>query len=127
MLGGMFCRAVRSRRETSQGPPRLHERAAAAAPPQPGHCAGGRLGRSILPRLDHLLYVMVCGVSGDLTGAKGADTVLSLTGLDEVKAHVGRELGVRDWQLVTQENLDAFAQAIGEEQFVHVDVSAARA
>ena len=48
--------------------------------------------------------------------------MLSLTGLDEVKAHVGRELGVSDWQLVTQENLDAFAQVTGEEQFVHLDV-----
>ena len=48
--------------------------------------------------------------------------MLSLTGLAEVKAHVGRELGVSDWQLVTQENLDAFAQASGEEHFVHVDL-----
>jgi acyl dehydratase len=29
---------------------------------------------------------------------------------------------VSDWQLVTHENLDAFAQVTGEEQFVHVDV-----
>ena len=65
---------------------------------------------------------MVYGVSGDLTDVKGAETVPSLTGLDEVKAHVGRELGVSDWQLVTQENLDAFAQVTGEQQFVHVDV-----
>jgi acyl dehydratase len=65
---------------------------------------------------------MVCGASGDLTGAKGAETVLSLTGLDEVKAHVGRELGASDRQLVTQENLDVFAQVTGEEQLVHVDV-----
>ena len=48
-----------------------------------------------------------CGASGDLTGAKGAETVLSLTGLDEVEAHVRRELGVSDRQPVTQENLDA--------------------
>ena len=54
---------------------------------------------------------MVCGASGDLTGAKGgAETVLNLTGLDVVKAHIERELGVSDRQLVTQENLDAFAQ-----------------
>jgi hypothetical protein len=65
---------------------------------------------------------MVCGASGDLTGAKGAETVLSLTGLDEVKAHDVRELGVSDWQLVIQENLDAFAQVTGEEQFVDVAV-----
>jgi len=36
--------------------------------------------------------------------------VLSLTGLDEVKARVERGLGVSDRQLVVQENLDAFAQ-----------------
>jgi acyl dehydratase len=29
---------------------------------------------------------------------------------------------VSDWQLVIEENLDAFAQVTGEEQFVHVDV-----
>ena len=50
---------------------------------------------------------MVCRASGDLTGAKGAETVLSLTGLDEVKAHVRRELGISDRQPVTQESLDA--------------------
>ena len=43
--------------------------------------------------------------------------MLSLTGLDEVKAHVerqlgvsDRQLGVSDRQLVTQENLDALAR-----------------
>jgi acyl dehydratase len=48
--------------------------------------------------------------------------VLTLTGLDEVNAHVGRELGVSDRQLVTQQDLGAFAQVTGEEQFIHVDV-----
>jgi len=62
---------------------------------------------------------MVCEASGDLTGAKGAETVLSLTGLDEVKAHVGRELSVSDWRLVTQESRDAFAQVTGEERLGH--------
>jgi hypothetical protein len=48
---------------------------------------------------------------GDLTGAKGgAETVPSLTGPDEVMAHVEWELGVSDRQLVTHENPDAFAQ-----------------
>jgi hypothetical protein len=36
--------------------------------------------------------------------------VLSLTGLDEVMEHVERELGVSDRQLLSRENLDAFAQ-----------------
>jgi hypothetical protein len=41
---------------------------------------------------------------------KELQTVLSVTGGDEVMAHFERELGVSDWRLVTQENLDAFAQ-----------------
>jgi hypothetical protein len=58
--------------------------------------------------------------SGDLTDAKGgAETVPSLTGRDEVKAHLGRELGVSERQPVGLEHLDAFA---GEEQIGHVDV-----
>ena len=48
--------------------------------------------------------------------------MLSLTGRDEVKALVGRELGVSDWQPVGQQNLDASAPVIGEGQFGHVDV-----
>jgi hypothetical protein len=41
---------------------------------------------------------------------KEHQAVLSLTGLDEVVAHLDRELGVSDWQLVTRENLDSFAR-----------------
>jgi len=74
------------------------------------------------------MYVMVCGASGDLTGAKGgAETVLSLTGRHRVKAHVvvkarvGPELGVSEWRLLTRERLDAFAQVAGEERPVHLD------
>ena len=47
--------------------------------------------------------------------------VLSLTGLDEVKAHVGRELGVSERRLVTRERLDAFAHVAGEERPVHLN------
>jgi acyl dehydratase len=61
------------------------------------------------------------GASLRRTGAKGAETVLSLTGLDEVNAHVGRELGVSDRRPAPQESLDAFAPASGEERFVHLD------
>jgi hypothetical protein len=57
------------------------------------------------------VYVMVCARSCDLTGAKGAETVLSLTGLGEVMALVQRELRVSDLQLVTRPgDLDALAQ-----------------
>jgi hypothetical protein len=40
---------------------------------------------------------------------KELQTALSLTGLDEVMAHVEREL-VSDRQLVTRENLDALTR-----------------
>jgi acyl dehydratase len=52
--------------------------------------------------------------------------MLTLTGLDEVKAHVGQELGVSDWHEVTQEAIDTFADVTGDHQFIHVDVARAK-
>jgi acyl dehydratase len=47
--------------------------------------------------------------------------MLTLTGLDEVRAHVGKELGVSDWHVVTQEKIDEFAEVTGDDQWIHVD------
>jgi len=47
--------------------------------------------------------------------------MLTLTGLDEIRTYVGKELGVSDWQLVTQEQIDRFAEATGDDQWIHVD------
>ena len=52
--------------------------------------------------------------------------MLTLTGLDEVKSHVGRELGVSDWLQVTQATVDRFAEVTGDDQWIHVDVERAR-
>jgi acyl dehydratase len=52
--------------------------------------------------------------------------MLTLTGLDEVKGYVGKELGVSDWLLVTQETIDEFAQVTGDHQWIHVDVERAK-
>jgi acyl dehydratase len=52
--------------------------------------------------------------------------MLTLKGLDEVKAHVGKELGVSDWLLVSQEKIDAFAEVTGDDQWIHVDVERAK-
>jgi acyl dehydratase len=52
--------------------------------------------------------------------------MLTLTGLDEVKAHVGQELGVSDWHEVTQDAIDTFAEVTGDHQFIHVDVERAK-
>jgi acyl dehydratase len=52
--------------------------------------------------------------------------MLTLTGLDEVKAHVGKELGVSEWHLVTQEKIDQFAAVTGDDQWIHVDIERAK-
>ena len=52
--------------------------------------------------------------------------MLTLNGLDEVKAHIGKELGVSDWHEVTQEAIDEFARVTGDDQWIHVDPERAR-
>ena len=47
--------------------------------------------------------------------------MLTITGIDELKAKVGEELGVSEWHEVTQEKIDAFADATGDHQWIHVD------
>ncbi len=44
---------------------------------------------------------------------------------DALPAAVGTELGVSDWHTVTQEQIDAFAQATGDHQWIHVDAERA--
>lgn len=45
----------------------------------------------------------------------------ALTGLDELREQTGRELAVSEWFTVTQERIDKFAEAIGDDQWIHVD------
>jgi acyl dehydratase len=47
--------------------------------------------------------------------------MLTISGIDELKAKVGEELGVSEWHEVTQEAIDAFADATGDHQWIHVD------
>jgi acyl dehydratase len=49
-----------------------------------------------------------------------------INGLDELKSKVGEELGVSDWVDVTQEAIDAFADATGDHQWIHVDPERAK-
>jgi acyl dehydratase len=39
----------------------------------------------------------------------------------------GQEIGTSDWVVVTQSNIDQFAQATGDEQWIHVDPARAAA
>jgi acyl dehydratase len=45
--------------------------------------------------------------------------------LNELMAAVGTEVGVSDWVEITQDRINKFAEATGDEQWIHVDVERA--
>ena len=49
-----------------------------------------------------------------------------ITSVDELKQLVGTETRVGDWHTVTQEEINAFAEATGDHQWIHVDPERAR-
>ncbi|CAK7282790.1 MaoC family dehydratase [Streptomyces misionensis] len=51
----------------------------------------------------------------------------TVTGLDEIKALAGADLGRTDWMEITQERVNAFADATGDHQWIHVDPERAAA
>ena len=48
------------------------------------------------------------------------------TGIADMKEKVGAHLGYSDWQTVTQQQVDLFADATGDHQWIHVDPERAR-
>ena len=46
--------------------------------------------------------------------------------LNDLVAHVGQEVALSDWVVVTQERINQFADATGDHQWIHVDVERAR-
>jgi acyl dehydratase len=46
--------------------------------------------------------------------------------LAELAQHVGEEVAVSDWLTITQEQVNLFAQATGDHQWIHVDVERAK-
>ncbi|MFL9927342.1 MaoC family dehydratase [Herbaspirillum lusitanum] len=46
--------------------------------------------------------------------------------LEELHALSGQEVAVSDWITITQEQVDRFADATGDHQWIHVDVERAR-
>ena len=53
--------------------------------------------------------------------------MLTISGTEELKAHAGEDVGVSSWHEVTQGEVDAFADATGDHQWIHVDPERARA
>jgi acyl dehydratase len=45
----------------------------------------------------------------------------TITGLDELRAAEGQEIGVTGWREITQDEVDAFADVTGDHQWIHVD------
>lgn len=50
-----------------------------------------------------------------------------VNGLDELKTKVGEHLGYSEWQTISQEQVNLFADATGDHQWIHVDVARATA
>ena len=50
----------------------------------------------------------------------------TITSLDDLLALEGQEVGTSDWVTITQEQVDQFAEATGDHQWIHVDVERAK-
>lgn len=50
-----------------------------------------------------------------------------ISGVDQVRARLGDELGVSAWHDVDQARIDAFATVTGDHQWIHVDAARAAA
>ena len=61
-----------------------------------------------------------------MTNAASADPN-RIAGLSALVALTGQELGVSDWVMVDQARIQAFADATGDHQWIHLDVARAAA
>ncbi len=50
----------------------------------------------------------------------------TIESLDELKGLVGQEVAVSDWTEITQQQVNLFAEATGDHQWIHVDVERAK-
>ena len=51
---------------------------------------------------------------------------LNLKNINELKSYEGKQLGYSDYHLVTQEEINMFADATGDHQWIHIDVEKAK-
>jgi acyl dehydratase len=50
---------------------------------------------------------------------------MPVASLDDIRAHVGRQVGVSSWLTIDQARIDVFADATEDRQFIHIDPTAA--
>ncbi|SMC89224.1 MaoC family dehydratase [Pedobacter africanus] len=53
--------------------------------------------------------------------------MLIINNYEEYKSHLGRELGVSEWHQITQQQIDRFADATLDHQWIHIDKQRAEA
>ena len=51
---------------------------------------------------------------------------MAVEGIEKVKELIGTEIGVGEWHEVTQDQINKFADATGDHQWIHVDVERAK-
>lgn len=54
-------------------------------------------------------------------------TIKTFKTLEDLAACVGQEVALSDWITITQEQVNQFAEATGDHQWIHVDVERAKA
>lgn len=52
--------------------------------------------------------------------------VLLIKTLDALKEYVGKEIGVSEWMVITQERINQFAEATEDRQWIHIDSDRAK-
>lgn len=52
--------------------------------------------------------------------------MITIDGVDGLRALVGKDLGVSDWLTITQDRIDRFAHATDDHDWLHVDVERAK-
>ena len=51
---------------------------------------------------------------------------VTVNGIEDLKALMGKEVGPTEWREVTQDDIDTFARLSGDDQWIHVDVERAK-
>jgi acyl dehydratase len=51
----------------------------------------------------------------------------AIESMDELKSLVGQEVAVTEWFVISQEQVNLFAEATGDHQWIHLDVERSRA
>ncbi|TAF64594.1 MAG: MaoC family dehydratase [Cytophagales bacterium] len=52
--------------------------------------------------------------------------MITIKSKEELKGYLGKEIGATEWQTITQEQINDFAKATGDHQWIHIDVEKAK-